>query len=111
MEISSLAYPTIAILRECSPLFASLQDERRQEILVLLYENGEMSVNALAEKMTISRSAVSHHLKQLLQIGVVAVRKDGRERHYSLSLEKIINLIGAFLSSLQDVQRQLEARK
>ena len=98
---------TINILKECAPIFATLQDESRQQILLLLFENREMTVNAIAEKMAISRPAVSHHLKQLLQTGVVSVRKVGKERRYSLSLDNSIRLLTALLTALEDDHAQL----
>lgn len=56
---------TIGILRECTPIFSILQDLNRQDILVLLYDEGEMSVNQIVDRLSLSRPAISHHLKHL----------------------------------------------
>lgn len=58
----------------------------RWRILDLLAE-GERPVHLLAEEFQISRSAVSQHLKILLDAGLVVDRRVGRERHYQLSLQ------------------------
>ena len=57
---------TLNILSECIPVFTMLQDENRQQILMLLFDNKEMSVTELTEQLSLSRPAVSHHLKLLL---------------------------------------------
>jgi DNA-binding transcriptional ArsR family regulator len=41
-------------------------------------------VTELAAKFTVSRSAVSQHLLLLEQVGLVAARKEGRNRFYRL---------------------------
>lgn len=96
------------ILKQCTPIFATLQDENRQEILLHLFDNRELTVNSLAEKMTLSRPAVSHHLKILLSVGVVAVRKDGKERYYSVSLDNSLQLLRSLLFSIEADKKTLE---
>lgn len=53
----------------------------------LLLENlagGEQPVNTLAAPFAMSRPAVSQHLRVLLEAGLVAERRVGRERVYRL---------------------------
>ncbi|WP_081890241.1 ArsR/SmtB family transcription factor [Paenibacillus tyrfis] len=92
---------TIDILRECTPIFSILQDHNRQDILVLLYDEGEMSVSQIAERLTLSRPAISHHLKHLLDAKVVTVQKRATERYYALSLDHSIKLLKQLLQSLE----------
>ena len=76
------------LLRQCLPLFAALNDEKRQEIILIIAaakEEGIM-VNAITEKVKLSRPAVSHHLKVLKQTGIVGVKKNGVESYYYLTL-------------------------
>lgn len=103
-----MSYPSLVLFRQCAPIFATLQDESRQQILVILYENGELSVNAIAAKMSISRSAVSHHLKQLLLARMVVMRKEGKERYYHFSLDHLLQLMRPFLASLEELQKKLK---
>lgn len=84
---------TINILRECTPIFSILRDSNRQEILVLLYDEGEMSVSQISDRLSLSRPAISHHLKHLLDAKIVTVQKRGTERYYALSLEHSIMLL------------------
>ncbi len=48
----------------------------------------------LAGPLPVSRSAVSQHLRLMLRIGVVAERRDGRERYYRLEREGLSEVEG-----------------
>lgn len=89
------------IMKKCIPVFSMLQDENRQEILILLFDNKELSVSQLTDKLSISRPAVSHHLKLLLDAGLVCVRKEGKERFYSVNLKDSLQLLQKLCESLQ----------
>jgi ArsR family transcriptional regulator len=65
-------------------VFKALCDENRLRILELLKE-GERCACVILEKMEISQSTLSHHLKILCESGIVAGREDGKWTHYSLS--------------------------
>ena len=60
---------TMNLMRECIPIFTVLSDENRHQILRVLWEHGKMNVNELTEHLHLSRPAVSHHLKIMLQAG------------------------------------------
>lgn len=68
--------------------FAALAHPVRRHILDLLVE-GERPVRTLAEPFAMSRPAVSQHLRVLLDAGLVAERRAGRERFYSLEPERL----------------------
>jgi len=68
--------------RTISRAFTALGDEHRQRI-VLTFEKGErLNVGQIAEVSTLSRSAVSHHLKLLREAGVLESSKVGKEVYY-----------------------------
>ncbi len=65
--------------RAMAKVFVALGDEHRQRIL-LTFERGErLTVGQIAEVATLSRPAVSHHLKILRNAGVLAAERSGRE--------------------------------
>src|SRR6187549_2956941 len=65
--------------RNISRAFTAMGDEHRQRIL-LTFEKGErLNVGQIVEVSTLSRSAVSHHLKLLKTAGVLDSRKEGKE--------------------------------
>lgn len=92
---------TLNMLSECIPIFTMLQDENRQQILMLLFEHKEMSVTELTERLSLSRPAVSHHLKLLLDRNLVAVTKIGKERFYRISMEAAVHKLKNLLNSLE----------
>ncbi len=68
--------------RTISKAYTALGDEHRQRIL-LTFEPGErLNVGQIVEVSTLSRSAVSHHLKILREAGVLQSRKEGKEVYF-----------------------------
>ncbi|HET9109505.1 MAG TPA: metalloregulator ArsR/SmtB family transcription factor [Ktedonobacterales bacterium] len=65
-------------------VFAAIAHPVRRQILDLLTER-ERPVNDLARHFGVSRPAVSQHLRILLDAGLVAERRHGRERRYHLT--------------------------
>lgn len=61
-------------------------EPNRRRLLHLLARQ-EQTVGELAAHFTVSRSAVSQHLLLLEQAGLVAARKEGRNRYYRLDPE------------------------
>ena len=64
-------------------VFAIIAHPVRRQILSQL-AHGDVTVTDLAEPFKISRSAISQHLAILLDSGLVAVDKRGREHYYQL---------------------------
>lgn len=67
------------------PIMTILGDEVRQEILLALIESGGMGgirVGDIQKKSHVSRSAVSHHLKVLLDAGIISMRREGTKNYY-----------------------------
>jgi len=63
--------------------FEALGDPTRREVFRLL-RNGERSVGEIAERLPVSRPAVSQHLRVLKQARLVNDRPDGVRRLYSV---------------------------
>jgi ArsR family transcriptional regulator len=72
-------------------LFRSFSDTSRVRIMSALLD-GEKNVGALAELVSISESAVSHHMRGLRQMRLVVARKDGKEVYYRVNDPHIITL-------------------
>ena len=72
--------------------FPAIADETRRTLLVQL-SDGERSVSELAAGHAISRSAVSQHLKILLDAGLVEARQEGRTRFYRLTPLRLIEVV------------------
>ena len=86
--------------RAISGAFTALGDEHRQRIL-LTFERGErLNVGQIVAVSTLSRSAVSHHLKLMRAAGVLESEKVGKEVYYWINkpfLEKSLHAVLAFI--------------
>ena len=77
----------------------ALADPIRREILVMLHE-APRTAGAIAEAFTVSRPAISRHLRVLREAGLVTDTVNGREREYALDLDALAPL-EAFLAKLR----------
>jgi len=85
---------------QLAELFNALSDASRVRIISLLIE-GERSVSALAEGLTMTESAVSHQLRGLRQMHLVRTRKTGRQVFYSLDDDHVARLFSLGLDHVQ----------
>jgi DNA-binding transcriptional ArsR family regulator len=75
-------------MKEAAELFKLLSVDTRIEIVELL-KRGPMTVNALAEALGVTQSAVSQHLRVLRSAGLVENERKGYWIHYSLNREAL----------------------
>lgn len=73
-------------MKESAELFKILSVDKRIEIIELLKKEA-MSVNALAQALKITQSAVSQHLRVLKAAGLVKDERQGYWIYYSLNRE------------------------
>jgi len=69
----------------------ALADPTRRRILELL-RDGEVAAGQLSEEFSISRPAVSRHLRVLREAGLVHSRVDGQRRLYALDARPLLEL-------------------
>jgi ArsR family transcriptional regulator len=69
---------------ENAKVFKALCDENRLMILEML-RSGEKCACILLEKLAITQPTLSHHMKILLESGIVTPRKEGKWTHYSIN--------------------------
>jgi len=69
-------------------VFGVLAHPVRRQLLERLAA-GERRVTDLAGPVTVSRSAVSQHLRLMRSVGVVTERRAGRERYYRLERDRL----------------------
>lgn len=65
--------------RNLSKVFTALGDEHRQRILLTFSRGERLNVGQIVDVSTLSRSAVSHHLRILREAGVLGSAKEGKE--------------------------------
>ena len=71
--------------------YKALADETRRQILVYL-SKGDVAAGDIASKFSISKPAISNHLKILKEAELVNERKIRQNRIYSLNKGKINNV-------------------
>lgn len=69
---------------ENSKVFKAFCDEKRLQILDLL-RDGEKCACKLLENLDIRQSALSYHMKILVESGIVESRQEGKWTHYTIS--------------------------
>jgi ArsR family transcriptional regulator len=68
--------------RTISKVYTALGDEHRQRILLTFEPGEQLNVGQIVEVSTLSRPAVSHHLKILREAGVLLSEKRGKEIYF-----------------------------
>ena len=87
-------------------LFTAIGDETRQAIILTLMEsdcNG-IRVGEITRKIHLSRPAVSHHLKILLDANMVGVTKQGTMNFYWLNLDAEWDTLVALISNIEKLR-------
>lgn len=100
-------------------VFQALADPTRRAIIMLL-ATGALTPNAIAEHFNSSRQAVSKHLQILSECEIVQQEQHGREIHYHLDANKLLeiekwleqfrHLIAKRFDQLDDVLEQIKSK-
>ena len=88
-------------LAELARHFYALKDALRLEMLALLADRAECSVNEMAEALNKSQPLVSWHLRRMRAAGLVKVRRSGRTVYCSLDRDSIERHQHAFMDLIR----------
>jgi DNA-binding transcriptional ArsR family regulator len=80
-----------------SKAFTAMGDEHRQRILLTFEKGDRLNVGQIVEVSTLSRSAVSHHLRLMREAGVLNSEKVGKEVYYWVNAEFLEQSLEAVL--------------
>ncbi len=92
MEDISLKKYQSAIKDMCE-FFKILGDPTRLKIMLLIDNNTTMCVNDIADKLEMTKSAVSHQLALLRQARLISSKKEGKEVFYTLQDDHIKTVV------------------
>ena len=81
-------------VKRLTQVFKSLADQHRVKIMYLLSKHPELHVTAISEELGHSQPAVSHHLTQLRNAGLIEFRRSGKHNFYFLDKDGIADLLG-----------------
>ena len=76
-------------LRRSAPVFAALGDETRLSLLTKLTGGSRCSIANLTEGSSLTRQAITKHLRVLQTAGLVRGVRRGREIHFELEPEPL----------------------
>src|SRR5262245_3298244 len=69
-------------------VFNAIAETRRRTIIEVLAD-GDQAVGQIRARLRIAQPAVSKHLGVLRKVGLVSVRKEGRQRLYRLNAQEL----------------------
>ena len=91
-----------AEFKNTADIFVALGDEHRQRIL-LAFEKGEkLNILQIVSTTTLSRTAVTHHLKVLHQSGVLDSEKVGKEVYFWINTATVADALQRVLSYIKN---------
>ena len=80
-----------------SKAFTAMGDEHRQRILLTFEKGDRLNVGQIVDVSTLSRSAVSHHLRLMREAGVLNSEKVGKEVYYWVNAQVLEESLEAVL--------------
>lgn len=80
---------TPARLAHAAPVFTALGDETRLYIVSRLCREGPLSISRLAAGTTLSRQAVTKHLRVLSDAGLARSGRSGREQRWQIQARRL----------------------
>jgi len=83
--------------KDTSELFIAMGDEHRQRILLAFEKDERMNILQIVAASTLSRTAVTHHLKVLRSSGALLSEKVGKEVYFWINKEKIEDALARVL--------------
>jgi len=87
--------------RELIRALKALADPTRFRMVQEIAEAGELSCGAVAERFDVSQPTISHHLKILLEAGLLVQRTEGKHHFTSVDRELLASLVAALPRRLQ----------
>jgi DNA-binding transcriptional ArsR family regulator len=89
--------------------FNGFANSTRLSILLLLSQRGEMKVGELVSELGAPQPRVSDHLRCLAWCGYVQVRREGRNAYYSVSDERVLEVLKLGEALLRDNLDRVES--
>lgn len=83
-------------------LFKVFGDSTRIRILYELFEFPELSVTELAERISMTVSAVSHQLRTLRTSNLIRSRREGKTVFYSLADEHVKTILSMGIEHIEE---------
>lgn len=86
---------------DTSKLFIALGDEQRQRILLAFEPNERLNIGQIVAASTLSRTAVSHHLRVLREAGALQSEKIGKEVFFHINKKMMTEALEGVLAYIK----------
>ncbi|GBF76046.1 transcriptional regulator [Paenibacillus sp. 598K] len=94
----------MAEIKQASSLFKAMADPVRQDILMMFMLHKRMNVAEVVEKASLSRPAISHHLRIMKQAGLLSSVKEKTEVYYNLELgDSVVNQLRTIVQLAEQI--------
>lgn len=80
-------------LETATEVLRAVAHPHRLLIIEMLFQNREMNVTAVFERLGIEQAVASHHLRIMKDKGIVQVRRDGKNSFYSLTSDDYFEIL------------------
>lgn len=84
-------------------LFRALSEPMRLEIVSLALAADELACTTLEDRLGVSKSTISYHIKILYHAGLIGIRKAGRCYFYTLRRDVFDDMLPGFLERFATV--------
>ncbi len=88
-------------------IFRALSEPLRLEVISLFDDDGSCACTLLEERLPISKSTISYHIKILYEAGLIDIRKEGRFYHYDLRKEVFDYFVPGLLERMRAERAEL----
>ena len=93
--------------KDLTKCFKALGDSARLCIIARLAANAELNVSELVEALEVSQPLISWHLRRLEKVGLVKVRRAGRQAYCSLNWGRLRRYLQEFAEVLGEAGQQM----
>lgn len=91
-----------AEFKDTAAIFIALGDEHRQRILLAFEKDEKLNILQIVSTTTLSRTAVTHHLKILHQSGVLNSEKIGKEVFFWINSALVMDAMQRVLTYIKN---------
>jgi DNA-binding transcriptional ArsR family regulator len=85
-------------------LARAIRSRKRRDILQMLCEDEKMSVHEIADRLDLTESSASKHLKLLYDLGLVDYEKKPPEKFYFLKIDEIKEMFEVYNKVVEKIR-------
>lgn len=88
-------------MEEIACVLKAISHETRLRVIYTLYEEKELNVSQLVDKIKCEQSLLSHHLTDMRIKGILTCRKKGKNCFYSLKDKQLYQVLDCLINIIK----------